>query len=127
MDESVIGNLKSDRFIVSEFFSQKVLGIFSEKETIELGSIPEHHSRLLRIAPWDGEKPVLTGTDLHFSGGGVEVAEWHANQNNVSGKIDTGWHYPVKLSVAFPSETSKGYFLKTVILSPGQQNFYVSK
>jgi len=125
--EDVIMSLKSDKFIVSEFFSQKTLGIFSKDETIDLGKISPHHSRLLRIAPWDGELPVLTGTDLHFSGGGVEIVDWNVTNEFISGKIETEWNYPVKLSVAFPVYGKDDYVQKTIEIQPGQKLFYVSK
>ena len=58
LSKKVIGSLNSNKFIVSEFFSQKVIGIFSAGDNIELGEIKPHESKLLRIAQWNGVKPV---------------------------------------------------------------------
>ncbi len=123
----VIENLNSDQFIVSEFFSGKTLGIFSSGEMIELGVVPAHHSRLLRIAPWDGTNPVLTGTDLHFSGGGVEIEKWLVQYDIISGKIKTDWLYPVNISVAYPAKNEGGYILRTASLQKGQKSFYIER
>ncbi len=125
LSDDVTESLKSEKLIVSEFFSQKVLDLFSKNEKIDLGFIQPHHSRLLRIAPWDGENPVLVGTDLHFSGGGVEIEEWNHSHNSVDGKIKTEWNYPVKVSVAFPADNSPGYVVKITRLPPGQRLFYI--
>ena len=126
LDQDVIGSLKSDKFIVSEFFNQKTLGIYSKNETVDLGKVPPHHSRLLRIAPWNGTSPVLTSTDLHFSGGGVEIEEWKYSNNTVEGTIKTEWNYPVNISVAFPANNEAGYILKTALIPSGQKLFYIS-
>ncbi len=127
LDDRVVGSLKSEKFIVSEFFSQKVLGIFSKNETTNLGIVPAHQSRLLRIAPWNGSSPVLTGTDLHFSGGGVEIEKWSHSNNTVEGILKTEWNYPVNISIAFPSDSEAGYTLKTTSIAAGQKLFYVAK
>lgn len=127
LSKKVIGNLNSSKFIVSEFFSQKILGIFSANDNINLGKVKPHESKLLRIAPWNGISPVLAGTDLNFSGGGVEIAKWKVNgDNSIEGKIKTEWDYPVRITVAFPSEDSKGYKLKTEVVRPLQKYFYIS-
>ncbi len=128
LSKKVIGSLNSNKFIVSEFFSQKVIGIFSAGDNIELGEIKPHESKLLRIAQWNGVKPVLTGTDLHFSGGGVEIAQWKVNSDNsIEGKIKTQWDYPVEITAAFPADNSSGYELKTETVQPLQKYFYVSE
>jgi hypothetical protein len=123
----VITKLRSDEFIVLEFITRRVLGIFSVGDKIDLGTIPAHHSRLLRIAPWDHVNPVLTGTDLHFSGGGVEIKEWQLQNNTINGKIQTEWNYPVNIYVAFPAKNDAGYILKTVNIQPGQKSFFVER
>ncbi len=120
-------SLKSDKFIISEFFSHKTLGVFSENDRLNMGTILPHSSKLLRIAPWDGKKPVLTGTDLHFSGGGVEIREWNFRHDAIEGKIETDWDYPVTIYIAFPAENEVGYLLKTTKVQPRQKSFFVTK
>ena len=121
----VIEGLAADRFLVSEFFSRDVLGLMAGGETIEVGELAPRSCRVLRIAPWDGSGPVLAGTDLHFSGGGVEIAEWRAEQGKVSGRIDTGWDYPVRIAVAFPRDG--GFVPGQTLVEPGQTAFRVQE
>jgi hypothetical protein len=123
----VVRELRSDKFIVTEFITRSVLGIFSFGDKIDLGTIPAHHSRVLRVAPWEGVNPVLAGTDLHFSGGGVEIEKWHLQKNRIRGKIYTEWNYPVNVYVAFPATNDDGYKLKTVSIQPGQKLFFIER
>jgi len=89
-------------FAVFEFRTQEFLGIKSLNDSVEI-KIPAHGMRLLRIAPWKG-KPMLLGTDLHFSGGGTEIEEFKSTKDSISGRISTKWKYPVKVSAIFPSK-----------------------
>jgi alpha-galactosidase len=123
----VIKVIKAGNYIVSEFFSQKIIGIFQQDDQIDLGLVPAHQSRLLRVAPWNGEYPVLTGTDLHFSGGGVEIEEWQRERNSIKGVLNTEWNYPVKVTVAFPAENESGYVSQSTVVQPGQKAFYIEK
>ncbi len=125
LSKDVTKAIKSDKFIVSEFFSQKVLGIYSTGDQIDLGKIGFHASRLLRIAPWDGLTPTLTGTDLHFSGGGVEIKKWKALDNYVEGVLETKWDYPVNITVAFPAKNNKGYVLRKLEVQSQQNLFFI--
>jgi alpha-galactosidase len=111
----------SDRYLVFELIDQTPLGLYDTGATIDLGGQAPHASRLLRIAPWDGEAPVLAGTDLHYSGGAVEISEWTVMPERVSGKLDTPWPYPVLVHAAFP--TDGGFVLRTVTVEPGQWEF----
>ncbi|MCE5270126.1 alpha-galactosidase [bacterium] len=120
----VTGSLAGTRFLVSEFFSRRVLGIYQSGQRCELGALEPHSCRLLRIAPWDGESPVLAGTDLHFSGGGVEVAQWRtAGDSLAEGQIETRWNYPVRVTVAFPADNAAGFAAETAVLEAGQKAF----
>ena len=123
----VIESMNAERFIVSEFFSEKVLGIFAKDETIDLGVLPAHESRLLRIAEWNGLNPVLAATDLHFSGGGVEIKKWKVlSDGSINGEVDTDWAKPVKITVAYPANNEKGFRIRTGIVHPLQKEFYIS-
>ena len=102
LEGEVIGGLARGRFLVFEFFEQETLGLFDAGSEVDLGLLRPHSCRLLRIAPWNGRDPVLAGTDMHLSGGGVEIAAWLAGRGEVSGRIETPWEYPVRLTVAFP-------------------------
>jgi hypothetical protein len=125
LSPEILESLYGNQVLVFEFFEQEVLGIFKIGGVINLGKVEPHTSRLLRIAPWDGLKPMLAGTDLHFSGGGVEMTSWKILDRRVEGQIDTQWRYPVKVTVAFPAENKAGFIWKFVIIEPGQQNFWI--
>ncbi len=125
LSRNVLASVSGSNFLVSEFFSQKILGIYKSGDVINLGEIAPHTSRLLRIAPWDGVNPVLAGTDMHFSGGGAEIISWNTLNNQIKGEIGTRWKYPVKISVAFPDEKESGYTHKIVVVNPGQRLFYM--
>ena len=123
----MLESLNSDKYIITEFFSRKTLGVFSGNDLIDAGTLLPHASLLLRIAPWNGESPVLTGTDLHFSGGGVEIKEWNVHNNSIWGEIETEWNYPVTINVAFPADNDNGYLLKTTTVQPRQNSFFITK
>ena len=125
LTDQVVASMSGSRFLVFDFFTQEALGIFEGGAEIELGTQAPHTSRVLRIAPWDGERAMLAGTDLHFSGGGVEVAEWQAGEEGVTGRIETRWDYPVRVTVAFPKDG--GFAVNTVVVEPGQRSFRMER
>lgn len=125
LDENVAETLMGDRFLVWEFFSQQAPGIYERGAVIDLGAGAPHTSRILRIAPWDGVNPTLAGTDLHFSGGGVEVADWRTSEGEVRGRIETRWWHPVKVFAAFP--TGDGFAVKAVEVGPGNRTFQIER
>ena len=126
-DKVLEGLEATDKYIISEFFSQEVIGAFSKGEYLKLGKVPFHASRLLHITPWDGKTPTLVGTDLHFSGGGVEIKEWKVSNTKVEGEIETEWNYPVKITVAFPKNQGNGFTLKSTEIGIGQKKFFIEK
>ena len=125
LSPKVIDDLPGSRFLVFEFFSQELLGLFAADAEIDLGALQPHASRLLRILPWNGEHPIMAGTELHFSGGGVEIATWNATPAGIDGTIDTRWDYPVVVTAAFPDADS--CLLQRVTLNPGQRDFHIDK
>jgi len=129
LESRMVDGLRAKRFLVTEFFGQKILGLYAVGEAVDLGIVPPHESRLLRIAPWTGVEPVLAGTDLHFSGGGVEIASWWKSDDGqkVRGEVQTEWRYPMRVQVAFPADNAEGYVLASAELSPGQRAFAVQR
>ena len=121
---AAIAGLPGDRFLVSEFFSEELIGIIDRGADVDVGLVPRRSSRLLRIAPWSGNGPVLAGTDLSFSGGGVEIAEWCPDAETVSGRVATGWDYKCRVSVAFPRDGDCALVEATV--PPGGGAFQVA-
>ena len=127
LNEQVVQGLSGEEFILFEFFSQQVKGIFKKNQLTQLDELEPHSAALFKIIPWNGQTPVLAGTDLHFSMGGVEVSEWKANGDEISGALKTDWLLPVKVTVVFPGEGSKQYEVKTVTLQAGQKRFWVER
>ena len=107
LSPQVLDTLAGPAYLVFDWFEQKLLGRYDAGACIPLGKLPPHSARLLRITSWDGRQPVLAGTDLHFSGGGVEIADWRVAPDGVDGRIDTHWQVPVKLTVAFPASPAR--------------------
>jgi hypothetical protein len=124
LSQNVLEALPGSHFLVFEFFSQQVIGIYKPEDVIDLGEVAAHSSRLLRIVPWDGIKPVLAGTDLHFSGGAVEIASWNIENRRIKGKIETAWDYPFTVTTVFPSSNVPRYVEKRIEIRPGQRFFF---
>jgi hypothetical protein len=123
LEKAVTASLKGDQFLVSEFFSQTVLGIFDKGATIDLGKCDPHTSQVVRITPWDGQTPTLAGTDMHFSGGGVELVEWETNDRGIQGKVETRWAHPIRITVALPKD--EGFDLRTISVSAEDRHFHI--
>ena len=52
-----VRGLKADRFLVTEFFTDTAIGVAGAGESIDLGLVAPHASRLLRIAPGGATGP----------------------------------------------------------------------
>jgi hypothetical protein len=104
---------------VFEFHDQTLLGLKGSDDPIEL-EIPPHGTRLLRIAPYR-QKPLIVGTDLHFSGGGCELAEVTVGEKEIRGQVHTRWDYPVVVSAIWPA--GRGVKLTAVTVPAGQKDF----
>jgi hypothetical protein len=124
MDDQVLKSLKGDQFLLFEFFSQEVMGIYKKNNKIGLTEMEPHSGILLKIIPWDGTKPVLAGTDLHFSMGGVEIREWNYDAGSVEGLLDTEWHYPINITAVFPDGIDR-FKTKRIKTDPGQKKFWI--
>ncbi|HUT29100.1 MAG TPA: glycoside hydrolase family 36 protein [Sedimentisphaerales bacterium] len=127
LSQEVQESMPGSKFFVFDFFSQAPLGIFGAGAKIDVGHLAAHDSRLLRIAPWTGDKPILAGTDLHFSGGGVEITGWQAREKEISGRIDTKWRCPIRVTAAFPADNNKGYTVNTAVVPPGEKGFRIAR
>jgi hypothetical protein len=80
---------------------------------------------LIKIIPWDGVKPVLAGTDLHFSMGGVEIRDWKYESGAVEGAIQTDWPYPVNITTVFPA-VNNGFEIEQITVHPNQKRFWIA-
>ncbi len=101
---------------VFEFREQRFLGVRTADETVAL-DIPARGARLLRLAPWNGTDPVILGTDLHFSSGGVELAGVRIEADAIHGRLETRWNYPATISAGFP--TADGPRMVRCQVAPG--------
>ena len=108
-----------------EMFEHSVPKLFDHGALITLSGIPPHGCRVLRVAPWTGRTAVLAGTDLHLSGGGVEIASFHADANAAHGVVETGWPVNVRLVIAFPAPD--GMTSASTIVPPGHRRFHLER
>lgn len=105
LSDRVTTGLDADRFLLFDFFDQKVIGLFGPGESVKLGSLPPHGCRQVKVMPWRAAA-CFVGTDLHFSAGGVEVTAASTDADSVSGSLQTDWKYPIRVTVAFPQGDS---------------------
>jgi hypothetical protein len=124
--DEIVAGLNAREYLVFDFWKQEVLGIFKPGSALDVGSIPPHANTVLRIAPWTGHSALLAGTDLHFSGGGVEIESWNATSARAEGRVKSDWDYPVNITIAFP-DADKRYVARKALVSPGQPGFSVRK
>lgn len=103
LDEQHLGrDFETERaYLVWEFYEQRFVGLFHPGERLPDIAVPAHDVRLLRVVGWE-EKPTLLGTDLHLSGGGVEVAEWTVEGGCAQFHVQSRWPVPVTAWVALP-------------------------
>jgi hypothetical protein len=125
LDDAVIASMAGSTFLIFDFFAQRVLGLYAANETIRLDAQAPHASKVLRITPWDDKYAILAGTDLHFSGGGVEIVSWQASATVVEGQADTNWDVAVRVTAAFPGQA--GLVVGTTTVQPGEQTFRIEK
>ena len=67
IDETIVGSIQAKSFIVFDFQSQNIISRLIKGDTLLIEAIRPHHSKLLKILPWDGKSAVFVGTDLNFS------------------------------------------------------------
>jgi hypothetical protein len=124
LDDQVLKSLPGHHFLLFEFFSQEVKGLYKRDELVDMGALNPHSGWLIKIIPWDGKRPVLAGTDLHFSMGGIEIKEWKYDIGSVEGIIGTDWLYPVNITTVFPS-LNDGFKARRITLQANQKRFWV--
>ena len=124
IDESIVGSIQAKSFIIFDFQSQTLVSTVSIGDTLFIEGVRPHHSRLLKILPWDGKSAVFVGTDLNFSCGGVEISDIKYESGKISGILDTQWHLPVTLTFLVPS--NEKFEVKQVKMLPGQRQFYIN-
>jgi hypothetical protein len=106
------------RWAVFEFKTQTFLGIRTAGESVAL-TLPPHGARVLRLAPWR-DAPLILGTDLHVTGGGVELAEVRAAPGRITGKVVSDWDFPVTVRAVFPGARGR-VVMRAVRTRPGRR------
>ena len=112
------------RFAVFEFRTQQFLGLFRRRDAIRV-DIPAHAVRVLRLTPWDGERPKLLGTDLHMTGGACEITECKIGAGKLEGRISAKWNYPVVVTAGFPTSPDGITIVKDTVPA-GETSFSIS-
>ncbi len=92
---------REDRWAVFEFREQRFMGIETPADSVEI-TIPGRGARVLRLAPWRNDRPLLLGTDLHLSGGGVELTDMRTDATSLSGRLNTSWDGEATVWGLFP-------------------------
>ncbi len=115
---------ESNTFAIFEFHDQRFLGLKSGTECFEY-SLPPHAMRIFRIVPWNGYHPLLVGTDLHITGGAVEIAGLEVGSDHISGTIESSWDVQVKVTAAFPDKDKP--LIKTCDLNASERDFIIRK
>lgn len=111
-----------EQLAVFEFHDQTFYGLKKRGDRFSV-AIPAHGMRLFRLAEWDGQNPILLGTDLHFSGGGIEIAEIQIRTDRLEGRIETSWtEYPVTVYAAFPASPERAIVCSRT-LARGEKKF----
>jgi hypothetical protein len=89
------------RLAVMELATQTFIGVRCGQDSLPL-TIPPHGTRILRLAPWDGQSPLLLGTDCHLSGGAAELDQLEISTDIVTGRVCSPWQFPIKLTIGMP-------------------------
>lgn len=124
LDKSILKNLEGEDFMVFEFFSQQVVGIFKKNDIVDLGTINARTAKLLKIMPVKSGQAVLAGTDLHYSMGGVEIEKWKHSEKFIQGVVKTNWKFPVTLTILIPDANMK-YKVYTMKLTSDKRKFKI--
>jgi len=114
----------SNEFAVFEFKTQTFMGLFERGDDMEV-TVPAHGVRVLRLTPWDGERPKILGTDFHITGGGYEIAECVIGPERIEGAVETRWNYPIVVTAGFP-DGSGGVAVAQSSVAVGGNRFVIS-
>ena len=98
----VTDGIEAPAYLAYETVEGKFLGLFKAGATVSLGKLPRHSARVVKLIPVRTDKAALyfLGTDLHFSGGGVEITDWRVTgPSSAEGVVETRWtQYPIHLA-----------------------------
>jgi melibiase-like protein/alpha galactosidase C-like protein len=81
-----LGLSAGTRYVVFDYWAQKLLGVFEDKMKVE---VPSHDTRVLLIHPWLNH-PQLIGTSRHITGAySIRDLAWDAAKNTLRGSSET--------------------------------------
>jgi hypothetical protein len=121
LDDGILKNLEGEYFMIFEFFSQQIVGIFKKNEIVDLGTLNARTAKLLKIMPAKSGQAVLAGTDLHYSMGGVEIEKWKQSETFIQGVVKTDWKFPVTLTILIPDANMKYRFYTKELTSDNRR------
>lgn len=90
------------RVAAMELTIQQFLGVRSADDAVVL-TIPSHGTRVLRLAAWNGQAPLLLGTDGHLSGGAAEFTKLRITNDSIQGEIGWKWNVPITVTIGIPN------------------------
>lgn len=89
--------------MVYDLSEMKLTGIYQPGDKLILPEISAHGSRVLKLIQLPEQAaPFFVADDLHYSGGGIEVASVKIDGKTVSGRLSSPWHCQVRIAAAFP-------------------------
>jgi len=110
-------------YALFEFKEQRFLGIMTGSDSFGV-IMPPHGMRLIRIAPMEKNRPIILGTDMHLTGGGVELADVVLQDKRITGRVDTQWRYPVRVTAGFSD--GAGLTLRTLVVGADEPFFEIA-
>ncbi len=126
LGNEVTDGLGGGEFLLFELVTGTFIGKCRRGQSITISDIPPHAGRILKVIEVDNAHSgiYLLGTDLHNSGGGVEIKTWNRESTfTLSGTLDSVWpQYPVKITAAYVCDD--GLQTKTLKLLPGNRDFF---
>ncbi|MEX0775104.1 MAG: glycoside hydrolase family 36 protein [Phycisphaeraceae bacterium] len=104
---------------VFELATQQWLGVHRCGQALRI-EVPAHGTRVLRLAPWNGQSPILVGTDRHLTGGAAEIEQLDLDGQTVRGRIASLVQGPIRLTFAHPAAAGTAVETRSITLDgPG--------
>ena len=117
-----IAGRSADRYLVVEYDSGR-WQIVSPEEEIALPPIPPHGAEIVRVTPYDGEKPYVVGSDAHFALG-EELDELRMDGDELVFAVNYRFPVPSEYRVLLPESRANESGQRVVIFRPDQPGLY---
>ena len=122
----VTEQIEAPVYLVFENITGTFLGRHRAGSIISLKNIPGHGVRIVKVIPIrkTAGSVYLLGTDLHFSGGGVEISYWNEKEPGaIKGEVSTPWTQCAILISACKCDSNGKIDVHTLSLQPGNKRF----